>query len=170
MKVTHPQECRTFRTEPYPFMIGNELLDVRLDEPASPSKRPYWRKMFATQHGYSQKKPLRCRGFSQIILAIGHSGLLGRSEGKSDRRRNVSEHLSFFNQRPQAVVVSFWTRHNISICRRHREQISRPSWFRCAQKRLYVVLVRTMKWTYCPGDESHVGSWKGKKQGTKLGV
>lgn len=69
------------------------------------------------------KKLLRRWGFSQVILAIGHSGFLGRNEGWSDGWRNVSKDLSFARLGPQAVVVSFQTRHKISIYERYLEQI-----------------------------------------------
>ena len=72
------------------------------------------------------KKLLRHWGFSQVILAIGHSGLLGRSEGWSDGRRNVSKDLDFARLGPQAVVVSLQTRHKISIYEQYLEQIARP--------------------------------------------
>src|SRR5260370_7688129 len=71
-------------------------------------------------------KLLRRWGFSQVILAIGHSGFLGRSEGWSDGRRNVSKDLGFVRLGPQPVVVSLRRRHKISIYVRYLEQIPKP--------------------------------------------
>ncbi len=107
------------------------------------------------------KKLLRRWGFSQVILTIGHSGFLGRSEGWSDGRRNVSKHLGFAGLGPQAVVVSFQTRHKISIYERYLEQIPRPPWVRCAEQGSCVISVWEKKPNCCPGEESHVGSCRG---------
>jgi hypothetical protein len=113
------------------------------------------------------KKHLGRWGFSQVILAIGHSGFLGRSEGWSDGRRNGSKDLGLARLGTQAVVVSFHTRHKISIYERYLEQIPRPPWVRCAQQGPCVMSVWGKKSNCCPGEESHVGSRRGLGGGLK---
>ncbi len=112
-------------------------------------------------------KLFRRWGFSQVILAIGHSGFLGRSEEWSDGRRNVSKDLGFARLGPQAVVVSLQTRHKISIYERYLEQIPKPPQVRCARQGSCVRSVWEKKSNCCPGEESDVGNCRGLGGGLK---